>query len=87
VPLFGGRVDGPTPAALVEAIGCDAQGCEGGEEDTVGVDVVTEAVDENEASFGLADGLVERSIGIWRVCEGVAGLFGCYKGESIPSMS
>lgn len=46
-------MDATAPAALVERIGCYAAGCEGREEDAVGVAVVAEAVDEDEAGFGL----------------------------------
>lgn len=55
--LFRGLVDGTAPAPLVEGVCCDAAGCEGGEEDAVGVAMVAEAVDEDEAGFCGANGL------------------------------
>jgi len=54
-------VHAATPTALVKRVHCYAAGCEAPKEEVVAVAVVAEAVDEDEASFGLTDGLVELS--------------------------
>jgi len=52
-------VHAATPTALVKRVHCYAAGCKASKEEVVAVAVVAEAMDEDEAGFGLTDGLVE----------------------------
>ena len=70
-------MDGLAPAALVEAVALDAAGGEGGEQAVVAIDVVGEAMNEEEdccwGSFWLRGRSVEERTERNRVVAGIEG--------------